>query len=145
MPPIEGLQDICPSVSMLCVINNVLQPIRELASAASVPAWPPPTTITSNLPCEIMILNCFGIRCADPQRRTEEFYVINGCDDSSFGFTWNIREYRRLDGKSVASELALLPILLVNVSPQAGHLKLSTVSSSDELGLRVILWPFAIK
>ena len=32
---------------MLCVSNNVLQPMRADASAASVPAWPPPTTITS--------------------------------------------------------------------------------------------------
>ncbi len=47
MPPIDGLQDICPSVSMLCVSSSVLRPIRADASAASVPAWPPPTTITS--------------------------------------------------------------------------------------------------
>src|SRR5512140_3146210 len=53
MPPIEGLQDITPSVSMLWVSSNVAQPARALANAASVPAWPPPITMTSN---------CFGSR-----------------------------------------------------------------------------------
>src|SRR5260370_41599072 len=48
MPPIDGLQDICPSVSILWVSRRVRQPARAAASAASVPAWPPPTTITSN-------------------------------------------------------------------------------------------------
>ena len=47
MPPIEGLQLIWPSVSRLCVNSSVLQPMRAEASAASVPAWPPPMTITS--------------------------------------------------------------------------------------------------
>ena len=32
---------------MLCVSNSVRWPMRAAASAASVPAWPPPTTITS--------------------------------------------------------------------------------------------------
>jgi hypothetical protein len=48
MPPMLGLQLICPSVSMLCVSSSVAQPMRAAASAASVPAWPPPTTMTSN-------------------------------------------------------------------------------------------------
>src|SRR5689334_4707904 len=48
MPPIAGLQDICPSVSMAWVSRSVRAPVRADASAASVPAWPPPTTITSN-------------------------------------------------------------------------------------------------
>ncbi len=48
MPPIEGLQLIWPSVSMLWVSSSVAQPMRAAASAASLPAWPPPTTITSN-------------------------------------------------------------------------------------------------
>ena len=47
IPPIAGLQLICPSVSMLCVNNKVCAPIRAAARAASVPAWPPPITITS--------------------------------------------------------------------------------------------------
>src|SRR5688572_22087759 len=49
IPPIDGLQDIWPSVSMLCVSNSVLQPMRAEASAASVPACPPPITMTSNV------------------------------------------------------------------------------------------------
>src|SRR5690242_6341578 len=48
MPPIDGLHDICPSVSILWVRRSVRRPIRAAASAASVPAWPPPTTMTSN-------------------------------------------------------------------------------------------------
>src|SRR5437879_8940120 len=48
MPPIEGLHDICPSVSTLWVNRRVREPMRAAASAASVPAWPPPTTMTSN-------------------------------------------------------------------------------------------------
>jgi hypothetical protein len=47
MPPIDGLHDIAPRVSMLCVSSSVFTPMRAAASAASVPAWPPPTTMTS--------------------------------------------------------------------------------------------------
>ena len=47
IPPIDGLQLIAPNVSILWVISRVSQPILAAASAASVPAWPPPTTITS--------------------------------------------------------------------------------------------------
>jgi hypothetical protein len=38
IPPIAGLQDICPSVSMLWVRSSVRQPIRAAARQASVPA-----------------------------------------------------------------------------------------------------------
>src|ERR1700681_279619 len=47
IPPIDGLQDIWPRVSMLWVRSSVRRPARAAASVASVPAWPPPTTITS--------------------------------------------------------------------------------------------------
>ena len=47
MPPIAGLQLIWPIVSMLWLSSRVRAPLRAAASAASVPAWPPPTTITS--------------------------------------------------------------------------------------------------
>ena len=47
IPPMAGLHDICPSDSTLWVTNNVLQPWRAEANAASVPACPPPITITS--------------------------------------------------------------------------------------------------
>src|SRR5581483_8272018 len=48
MPPMAGLQDIWPRVSMFWVSSRVRRPMRADASAASVPAWPPPMTITSN-------------------------------------------------------------------------------------------------
>ena len=59
MPPIDGLQDIWPSVSMLWVSSSVLRPMRAQASAASVPACPPPTTITSKRLEKSMILKRF--------------------------------------------------------------------------------------
>eukprot|EP00964_Phaeocystis_antarctica_P032007 scaffold18107_cov57-Phaeocystis_antarctica.AAC.4 len=34
-------------VSLRCVISIVRAPVRAAADAASQPAWPPPTTITS--------------------------------------------------------------------------------------------------
>src|SRR6266704_4537503 len=46
-PPIAGLQDIWPIVSKFWVSIKVRQPSRADASAASIPAWPLPTTITS--------------------------------------------------------------------------------------------------
>ena len=42
-----GLQDITPIVARLCVTSAVRAPSRAAAAAASQPAWPPPTTITS--------------------------------------------------------------------------------------------------
>ena len=47
MPPIDGLQLIWPKVSSECVSSKVDTPMRADASAASVPAWPPPMTMTS--------------------------------------------------------------------------------------------------
>ena len=47
MPPMDGLQDISPTVSRRCVSSSVRAPTRAAAAAASVPACPPPTTITS--------------------------------------------------------------------------------------------------
>src|SRR3990167_4890285 len=46
-PPIAGLQDISPIVSIRWVRSRVRAPRRADAAAASQPAWPPPTTITS--------------------------------------------------------------------------------------------------
>src|ERR1700694_796185 len=57
MPPMEGLHDIWPRVSMLWVRSSVRLPILAAASAASVPAWPPPTTITSKRSGNNMFLN----------------------------------------------------------------------------------------
>src|SRR5262245_4054175 len=46
-PPIAGLQLICPTVSQLVVSSAVRAPSRAAAYAASAPACPAPTTITS--------------------------------------------------------------------------------------------------
>src|SRR3979490_1707916 len=48
MPPIAGLHDICAIRSTFSVNNAVLSPMRAAAIAASQPAWPAPTTTTSN-------------------------------------------------------------------------------------------------
>src|SRR5690606_15698687 len=49
-PPIAGLQDISPMVAKEWVTSAVRAPMRAAAAAASVPAWPPPTTMTSKVP-----------------------------------------------------------------------------------------------
>ena len=46
-PPMAGLQDISPMVSILWVSSSVRAPSAAAAAAASQPAWPPPITITS--------------------------------------------------------------------------------------------------
>src|SRR5690606_29842152 len=46
-PPMAGLQDICPMVAMFMVTSITRDPMVAAAHAASQPAWPPPTTITS--------------------------------------------------------------------------------------------------
>src|SRR5215470_17316894 len=48
MPPMAGLQDICPTRSRLRVTSAVDEPSRAAAEAASQPACPAPITITSN-------------------------------------------------------------------------------------------------
>ena len=47
MPPTAGLHDICAILFMSIVTRHVFAPIRAAACAASHPAWPPPTTMTS--------------------------------------------------------------------------------------------------
>ena len=46
-PPTDGLHGMNATISRVIVSNNVLLPIRAAANAASQPAWPAPTTITS--------------------------------------------------------------------------------------------------
>src|SRR5688572_21627091 len=48
-PPIAGLHDIVPSWSRLKLTRATDAPSRAAAAAASVPAWPPPTTTISKL------------------------------------------------------------------------------------------------
>src|SRR3982751_6394833 len=51
---------------MLCVSSSVAAPMRAEASAASVPAWPPPTTTTSNdFGNSILCLLC-DTNCREP-------------------------------------------------------------------------------
>jgi hypothetical protein len=49
MPPMAGLQLICPSGLDVVRQQQGAQPMRAAASAASVPAWPPPMTMTSRI------------------------------------------------------------------------------------------------
>ena len=49
MPPNEGLQEQTPRLENEGVMSAVLAPERAAAAEASVPAWPPPMTITSKL------------------------------------------------------------------------------------------------
>ena len=46
-PPIEVLHGIDPILFIFDVTSNVFNPILEGAKLASIPACPPPTTITS--------------------------------------------------------------------------------------------------
>src|SRR6266851_516085 len=46
-PPIAGLHDISPIVSIRWVKSSARAPRRAEAAAASQPAWPPPMTMTS--------------------------------------------------------------------------------------------------
>src|SRR5258708_37581504 len=48
IPPTAGLQDIWAIRSAFRVNRAVLRPMRAAAMAASQPAWPAPTTTTSN-------------------------------------------------------------------------------------------------
>ena len=90
MPPIDGLQLIWPSVSMLCVSSSVAQPMRAAASAASVPAWPPPTTMTSNRSG-----NSIGRR-----RILRERSTWNQTRATSVGSTWNVGSVLRRSNTS---------------------------------------------
>ena len=47
IPPMAGLQLICPILFISIVTRQVFAPIRAAAAAASQPACPPPMTITS--------------------------------------------------------------------------------------------------
>ena len=47
IPPMAGLQLICPIVSRFDVTSKVRAPRREAMAEASEPEWPAPTTMTS--------------------------------------------------------------------------------------------------
>lgn len=46
-PPMEGLQGIQPILLSSMVHRSVSHPSRAAARDASIPAWPPPITMTS--------------------------------------------------------------------------------------------------
>ena len=46
-PPMEGLQGMLDIILIFKDKRSVFAPMCALAIAASIPAWPPPTTITS--------------------------------------------------------------------------------------------------
>src|ERR1700738_4221998 len=74
-PPIAGLHDIAPMLAKVCVISAVRAPRRADAAAASHPAWPPPTTMTSNFripraPKICGLLNLRGVVKADVSRES---------------------------------------------------------------------------
>ena len=52
----EGLQGIFPILSRFEVSISVDRPSRAAASAASMPAWPPPMTTTSAAPAKYPII-----------------------------------------------------------------------------------------
>ncbi len=55
VPPMEGLQGMAAILSMSMVSKRVLQPMRAAARAASHPACPAPTTMTSYLFLKVFI------------------------------------------------------------------------------------------
>ena len=63
---------------MLCVSSSVVAPIRAAASAASVPAWPPPTTMTSKRSGKIIDFNgkIAGGNVRGKQTASPQFYAI---------------------------------------------------------------------
>src|SRR5579863_8792692 len=69
MPPTAGLHDICAIRSTLRVYSAVLRPMRAAAIAASHPAWPAPTTTTSN--CSV---NCIPRNSITMKRPTSLFF-----------------------------------------------------------------------
>src|SRR5882672_6478665 len=101
----DGLHDICPSVSRLCVTSKVLQPARAAASAASVPAWPPPTTITSNCAG-----NCIRFQWSNAPEKCR-ILRPNGCGKQGFS------------GVSRGTSAANPPVVnrLLTASPELVH------------------------
>ena len=57
-----GLQDILAMVSIFMVTNITLEPIFAAATAASQPAWPAPTTMTSYSGKSDISLKCFALK-----------------------------------------------------------------------------------
>src|SRR5438094_447993 len=87
MPPMAGLQLIWPTVSMLWVRSRVRAPMRAQASAASVPACPPPTTMTSCVDANRLALLIFLTAVAYARRPRGTGIVCNRCRKSRMPVT----------------------------------------------------------
>src|SRR6201996_8990295 len=72
MPPIAGLHDICAIRSRFMVMISVLRPMRAAAMAASHPAWPAPTTATSNCSVKLIALLFYGNSGCKERRASAE-------------------------------------------------------------------------
>lgn len=62
-PPMDGLQESSPILSIFCVRSKVRAPVRAAPVAASQPAWPPPMTQTKigiKHDCEEFTERCVG-------------------------------------------------------------------------------------
>src|SRR5688572_27146178 len=72
VPPTAGLQGMCATVSRDRVHSPTRHPIRAAAYAASTPAWPAPTTITSNC---IPPIVCYSLSDAEPLENLPQHIV----------------------------------------------------------------------
>src|SRR5829696_4625330 len=70
-PPIAGLHDICPMLSSALVTSPTRAPRRAAATAASVPACPAPTTMTSNASSSVLAGSTNGMPKATVASRSE--------------------------------------------------------------------------
>src|SRR5690606_8174893 len=106
IPPMAGLQDICPRVSMLWVNSRVFAPMRAAAAAASVPAWPPPTTMTSNHSSYCITDTLETDRRKDPKGRYFSGFTLV-METGSEGDPGILIDLRSLDRSSVGSIISL--------------------------------------
>src|SRR5690606_37185324 len=74
IPPIAGLQDICPIVCIFIVTRSVLDPRFAAAAAASQPACPPPTTITSYV--SVIIINFVVNVSRETYRKNRSAFIL---------------------------------------------------------------------
>ncbi len=74
----DGLQESSPNVDLFCVIKSVRAPVRADAVAASVPACPPPMTMTSYEEEEDCCCCCWWWAEVDVDLLREEENVAKG-------------------------------------------------------------------
>jgi hypothetical protein len=94
-----GLQDIAPMVEKRWVTNAVLAPIRAAALAASQPAWPPPMTMTSNIPGVVIMARLLS-RTRESRKKEVWFQAILfhvKHRSSSLSQMFHVKRYVRTD------------------------------------------------